>query len=61
VDKFEFPDTDSPEVMQQAISFAVAQQIWDLVSRLERDEEHEEKFLALYHRVYASVKQAHQG
>lgn len=61
MEKIELPDTDSPEVMQQAISFTVAQQIWDLVSRLERDEEHEEKFLALYQRVYASVKQAHQG
>jgi hypothetical protein len=53
------PNTDSPEVMTQAVSVWLTSEIWREVSRIVRDDEAEEELSGIYARVYASVKKAH--
>ena len=61
MDNLELPNTDSPEVMQQAISCQIAFQIWEQISRIVHDDEAEQKLLNIYSRVYASVKATHES
>lgn len=55
------PNTDSPEVMQQAITMWLTNLIWEQTSRLVPDEKVEEEVTSIYHRVYKLVSQAHKG
>lgn len=58
MDDLQLPNTDSPEVMQQAISLHVTGMIWDHAFRTVDPDEMEQAFLDLYKRVYASVSAA---
>jgi hypothetical protein len=58
VEPLDLPNTDSPEVMQQAVSVWLTHMIWQQLSRYHTDD-YEEKLLALYDRVYKSVSGAH--
>ena len=55
------PDTDSPEVMQQAIAMWLTGLVWEQTSRLIPDEKVEAELTSIYHRVYQLVSQAHKG
>ena len=53
------PDTDSAEVMQQAVSLQLALIIWDQYSRGVHPDQFEESILELYQRVFKAVSSAH--
>lgn len=55
------PDTDSPEVMQQAISAWLTSMIWEQTSRLVPDEKVEEEITSIYSRVYKLVNGVHRS
>lgn len=57
----ELPNTDSPEVMSQAVSIWLTHVIWEQYSRVVHPEELEEQMLNVYSRVYKSVSEAHGG
>lgn len=59
MDEISLPDTDSPEVMQQAVSLQLSLIIWDQHSRGVHPDQFEESILELYQRVYKSVSAAH--
>lgn len=61
MDNFTLPNTDSPEVMQQAISTWMTTLIWKQVARGVHDDEAEELLLGIYTRIYRAVKTAHSG
>ena len=58
MEPMELPDTDSPEVMQQAISAWLTHIIWQHMSRYHTDDM-EEQLIELYSRVYKSISTAH--
>jgi hypothetical protein len=58
VDTVELPNTDSPEVMNKAVSIWLAHVIWEQFSRVSHPEEIEEQLLGVYERVYKSVSSA---
>lgn len=53
------PNTDSPEVMTQAVAIWITSEIWHEVSRIVRDDEAEDTLSGIYVRIYGKVKQAH--
>lgn len=53
------PNTDSPEVMQQAITTIMTTMIWKQVARGVHDDDAEEMLLGIYSRIYHAVKKAH--
>ena len=55
------PNTDSPEVMAQAVSIWITSEIWREVSRIVRDDEAEDTLAGIYTRIYGSVKKAHSA
>lgn len=55
----ELPNTDSPEVMQQAIAMHLTHTVWEHYSRTIHADEMEEQLLQLYQRVYKNVAAAH--
>lgn len=55
----ELPNTDSPDVMQQAIAMHLTQTVWEHYSRTVHADEMESQLIQLYERVYASVAKAH--
>jgi hypothetical protein len=61
VDHFTFPNTDSPEVMQAAVSAWITSLIWKQVSRGVHDDDAEEMLVGVYARIYKAVKTAHDG
>jgi len=52
------PNTDSPEVMAQAISLQLTYLIWEQASRAFAADETEEAILALYQRVRQVVERS---
>jgi hypothetical protein len=58
VDPITLPNSDSPEVMEQAVSVWLTHAIWHHMSRYHTDDI-EEAILALYTRVYQNVHKAH--
>jgi hypothetical protein len=61
VDDLNLPNTESPEVMTQAVSLAIAAELWEQASRDVHPNDWEEALLGLYTRVYRAVYKAHQG
>jgi len=61
VEGIDLPDTDSTEVMQQAVSLWLVNIIWDQHSRGVHPDNVEEDLLTLYSRVFESVRKAHKG
>jgi len=59
VEPIELPNTDSPEVMTQAVSTWLTHIIWQHMSRYHTDDM-EEQLLELYGRVYTSVAASHK-
>jgi len=59
VEPIELPNSDSPEVMTQAVSIWLTHVIWEQFSRVTHPEEIEEQLLGVYSRVYKSVSDAH--
>jgi len=55
------PDTDSPEVMKQAISVHLMNLIWDELARTVNPDEFEEHAINLFDRVYRAVDKTVQG
>ena len=53
------PDTDSPEVMEQAVSLMLTSIVWEQLSRVIHPDEAEEALTAAYARVFEKVKEAH--
>jgi hypothetical protein len=58
VEHTQLPNTDSPEVMTEAIAVWLTNIVWQHMSRYHTDDM-EPELLKLYGRVYASVKEAH--
>ena len=54
----ELPNTDSPNVMNQAVTIWLTHVIWEQFSRVSHPEEIEEQLLGVYERVYKSVSSA---
>lgn len=54
----EIPNTDSPEVMRQAVSLWLTNVIWDQQSRGVPPERTEEEMVGLYLRVYQALHEA---
>ena len=61
MDELRLPNTDSPEVMQQAVTLHLTAVLWEQDSRDVHPDKWEEALLALYSRVYGAVKKAHAG
>lgn len=61
MEELKLPNTDSPEVMQQAVSLHITHVIWDQVSRAVDPDATEAAILEIYHRVYSSVNAAHRS
>ncbi len=59
MENFQLPDTDSPEVMQQAVAVWITGQVWQALQRAVRDDEAEQVIADVYDRVYKSVKKTH--
>jgi hypothetical protein len=59
VDDINLPNTDSPQVMQQAVSLLLTSVLWEQNSRDVHPDKWEEALLELYARVYGSVNKAH--
>jgi hypothetical protein len=59
VEPIPLPDTDSPEVMTQAVSIWLTHIVWQHLSRYHTDDL-EEELLKVYTRVYKSVAEAHK-
>ncbi|MFN2115320.1 MAG: hypothetical protein ACK2T6_06370 [Anaerolineae bacterium] len=59
MEPIELPNSDSPEVMTQAVSIWLTHVIWEQFSRVTHPEEIEEQLLGVYSRVYKSVSDAH--
>jgi hypothetical protein len=59
VEEFQLPNTDSPEVMAQAVSVWITGQVWHSIARAVRDEEAEKTISDIYDRVFRSVKKTH--
>jgi hypothetical protein len=59
VEQVQLPDTDSPEVMQQAIAMHLTKIVWEHYSRTIHADEMETQLIQLYERVYGSVAKAH--
>ena len=55
MENFQLPDTDSPEVMQQAVAVWITGQVWQALQRAVRDDEAEQVIADVYDRVYKSV------
>ena len=60
MDQIQLPNTDSPEVMQQAIAMHLTQAVWEHRSRTVHADDMEEQLIQLYKRVFAGVAAAHQ-
>jgi hypothetical protein len=58
VEPIALPNTDSPEVMTQAVAVWLTHIVWQHMSRYHTDDM-EEQLLALYGRVYHSVAESH--
>lgn len=58
MENFQLPNTDSPEVMQQAVAVWITGQVWQALQRAVRDEEAEQVIADIYDRVYKRVKTA---
>ena len=54
------PNTDSPDVMEQAVSIWLTHVIWNHMSRYHTDDM-EEQLLSLYGRVFGHVHAAHKA
>ena len=61
MDELNLPDTDSPEVMQQAVSLLITHVVWEQVSRSVDPDSTETEILAIYKRVYDSINSAHKS
>lgn len=61
MDNFALPDTDSPEVMEQAISIWMTTLVWRQISRVVHDEEAESRLLSIYDHIFRGVKKTHTG
>ena len=59
VEELDLPNTNSPEVMEQAISAWLTNIVWDQHSRAVHPDELEKDLLAIYDRVYKAVKATH--
>jgi hypothetical protein len=60
MDELDLPSTDSPEVMEQAVSIWLTHIIWDQHSRGVHPDQIEENLVDLYSRVYRKVREAHE-
>ena len=58
MEELTLPDTDSAEVMQQAVSLCLTHMIWDQLSRGVHPDNVEEDLLALYQRVTKAIREA---
>ena len=61
MEEFRLPETDTPDVMQQAVSLWLTNVIWDQHSRGVHPDKIEQDLLELYDRVYKAVRKAHSG
>jgi hypothetical protein len=61
VDDVTLPDTDSPEVMEQAICLILTDLIWEQASRSVHADDTEGAVIGLYQRVHQAVHAAHTG
>ncbi len=61
MDSFSLPNTDSPEVMEQAISIWMTTLIWRQIARVVLDEEAEQRLLGIYDGIYRAVRKTHAG
>lgn len=61
MEELELPPTDSPEVMERAISAWLTHVIWDQHSRGVHPDHIEENILELYNRVFTAVHKTHEG
>ncbi|MCE7938448.1 hypothetical protein DCC79_12085 [bacterium] len=59
MDNFSLPNTDSPEVMEQAISIWMTTLIWRQIARVVLDEESEARLLGIYDNIYRTVRKTH--
>ncbi|HQZ71178.1 MAG: hypothetical protein ACH37Z_14370 [Anaerolineae bacterium] len=59
MEEFQLPNTDSPEVMQQAVAVWIAGQVWQALARTVRDDEAEQTLTEIYDRVYRNIKKTH--
>jgi len=59
VEFMELPDTDSPEVMTQAVSLCLTQVIWEQFSRHLDPETMDDQLLSVYTKVYGTISKAH--
>jgi len=59
VEQIELPDTNSPEVMEQAISLFLTNILWEQSSRMISPDDMEVNLLAVYGRVFKAVHAAH--
>ena len=55
----DLPNTDSPEVMQQAVSIYLLHTVWEEYSRIIDPELIEDKAIELYGRIYKQVSKIH--
>jgi len=60
VDHLNLPNSDSPEVMEQAVSIWMTSQIWQQVARVVHHDDAEDKILSIYDKVYRAVKKTHR-
>ena len=60
-ENIELPNTDSPEVMQQAVSVYLMNLIWEELSRTVDPEKVDERVVDTYERVYSEVRRIHGG
>ena len=58
MEPIQLPNTDSPEVMEQAVSIWLTHLVWQHLQRYHTDDL-EEQLLALYGRVYKAVHETH--
>lgn len=55
----ELPDTDSPDVMTQAVSVYLTQVIWEQFSRHMDPDTMDDQLLSVYSKVYETVSKTH--
>ena len=61
MDDLNLPNTDSPEVMQQAVSLHITHIVWEQVSRAIDPDSTESAILEIYKRVYSSIYSSHKS
>ena len=61
MDDLKLPNTDSPEVMQQAVALHLTAELWEQASRDVHPSDWEQAMLELYKRVFVAVSATHGG